>query len=475
VTARRRVDEHSAMTALERLAGTLVVLALVAACGPTAEALHPTLPPRASHVPGTPVLPSGRSGGEESTPPNDESLAPATTPSGSATAPSAPAGSATPASSATPPPPGIGEQITGFPATDAFEVTGVVPIADGFLAVGFGPMPGQGYFGLRQGIVWTSTDGTTWQESVEPAFANITLTDVVTLGSDIYVFGDLSTCDQAIDPNCVDNPTGGTVVYRSSNGGGWEQLQQTPDMQRATFDGVKASDSLLVAWGSAGDQDETTTLWTSSDGLAWTAATDLAGMDPVDAAAAGGPGLLAFGTSYDDQSDQLSLIGATSSNGSQFTAATVPSVPTGEIDDIANGPSGYVGVGYAESDVDPSIALALSSADGLTWTQSAPSDNSFENALMSEIHPAANEYVAVGSTLDQDDPTLQTLRAWASADGHSWRSAGDIGGPFTQYGASALGSNGLVVFTADQNDIENGVDVTSTINAWLIPLDRLTP
>jgi len=470
------------MTAFKRLAGVLVVLAFVAACGPTAQALRPTLPSRASHVPGTPVLPAVRSGGEESSPPDVESppaagsFTPSALPSGSAPASSSPAGSATPTGSATPPPPGIGEQITGFPASDAFEVTSVVPIANGFLAVGFGGMPGQDYFGLRQGIVWTTTDGLTWQESSDPAFTDTTLTDVVTMGSDIYVVGYMSTCDFAINPDCVDAPSAGTVVYRSSNGGGWEQLQQTADIQHATFDGVRASDNLLVAWGSAGDTNVTTTLWTSSDGLAWTPATDLAGMDPVYSATAGGPGVLAFGTSNDAQSDELSLIGATSSNGSQFTAATLPSVPNGEIDDICLGPAGYVGVGNFETDDVPDIALALSSADGLTWTQS-PSDDSFQNALMTEVHAAANEYVAVGSTFDPNDPTLesQTLRAWASADGHTWRSAGDVGGSFTQYGASALGSNGLVIFTAYQPDIEDDVDVTSTISAWLVPLDRLAP
>jgi hypothetical protein len=238
---------------------------------------------------------------------------------------------------------------------------------------------------------------------------------------------------------------------------------------------VATADSLLIAWGSAADDNETTTLWTSGDGLAWTPATSLAGMDPVDSAAGGGPGLLAFGTSYNDATDQIPLIGATSSNGVQFNSATVPTVQDGEIDDIAAGPNGYVGVGYAETDLDPTIALAVTSTDGLTWTQAETADNSFENGDMTEIQASATGYVAIGSTLDDTDPNLQTLRAWTSADGHSWRMAGDIGGPFTQYGASALSSSGLVVFTANQPDSEDDTSLTSTISGWLIPLNRLTP
>ena len=35
--------------------------------------------------------------------------------------------------------------------------------------------------------------------------------------------------------------------------------------------------------------------------------------------------------------------------------------------------------------------------------------------------------------------TLQGGRIWVSADGKSWRSPGDFGGVYSQYGASVLG------------------------------------
>ena len=52
--------------------------------------------------------------------------------------------------------PFIGETwqpLADFPVGDAYEVTSVAPLgAGGFVAVGFGPMPGEGFFGRRRGM-----------------------------------------------------------------------------------------------------------------------------------------------------------------------------------------------------------------------------------------------------------------------------------------------------------------------------------
>ena len=447
------------MTKPAKVIALFAVLLVAAACGPTAQALHPTLPPRAGGTPGTPVFPA---------PPSAVVGPPAPATSTSpAVLPSAPSGG-----SASPLPPGIGQQIANFPQADAYQVSGVVPIGDGFLAVGYGPLPGHPDSDLDQALIWTSPDGMTWRVSADPALTGFTPDGVVTVGSDIYAYGDLTTCDSATDPSCPDSTT---AIFKSSNGSGWEQLQQPADIQQAIFDRVVGANGLLVAWGSAADQDETTTLWTSSDGIAWTSATDLAGMDELDSATAGGPGLLAFGMRTDQQSDAEALLGATSSDGVHFTAANTPNVPDGEIDDIVQGVPGYVGVGYGDSDVNPTLALAVASADGLTWVQATTSDNSFENAYMSNVYPDSSGYVAVGSTLDENDPDYQTLRAWTSADGHSWRTVGAVGAPYTDFGASALGSHGLIAITETENDTEDGSDVVSTLDAWFVPIGQLVP
>lgn len=430
------------------LLATAVLGLVIVACGPTANALRPTLPPR-NPPPGATIEPEGSaSGGKESV---------------------------QPAASGTPPPPGIAQPMAAFPQGPAYEVTGVTVTPTGYVAVGFAGT-GQGYFGLHQGVVWNSSDGSTWQQSVDPAFLDVSPTSVVALGTDVYLFGLFATCSDVIDDECTENPNAGTVVFRSSSGGPWEQLAQTTDIIHAEFDGVRAWGNALVAWGAAGDDNGTTTIWTSSDGLTWTPATDLVGLDPVDSVGAGGPGLVAFGAEFLDSIEDTQLVGASSSDGIHFTSTNVPKVTGASVVDAIAGPGGMAGIGWAESDTTPSVGMSVFSADGTTWTQTSAADGSFDNSLMNDIHSSASEYVAVGSTIDELDMTLQTGRIWVSADGQTWRSLGAFGGQFSQYGASVLGPDGLLIFTEDEQDSDDeGTDVKSTIYGWIIPTAKLGP
>jgi hypothetical protein len=134
------------------------------------------------------------------------------------------------------------------------------------------------------------------------------------------------------------------------------------------------------------------------------------------------------------------------------------------------------GVGWAGSDELPSSGLAIYSSDGVNWSQATASDGSFENVDIEDLNASPTEYVAVGSTTSEDeDITLRTGRIWVSADGKSWRSLGNFGGVFSQYGASALGPNGLVVFTSNEVEVGDEGDVASTIYGWFIPTAALTP
>ena len=428
------------------LAAALLGLAIVG-CGPTANALRPTLPPRSAQA-GSTIGPEG-------------SLADG--------------GSVGPAASGTPPPPGIAQAMTSFPQGPAYEVVSVTATSDGYVAVGFAGT-GEGYFGLHQGVVWTSSDGSTWQQKIDPAFLDVSPTNVVALGSDVYVFGLFSTCSDVVDNECTENPNAGTVIFRSTSGGPWEQLAQTTDIIKAEFDGVKAWNNTLVAWGAAGDDNGTTTVWTSADGLTWTPTSNVGGLDPVDSVGAGGPGLVAFGAQYLETIADTQLIGASSSDGVHFASITAPQVTGASIVDSTSGPGGMAGVGYAESDTSPSVGLALFSADGTNWTQATASDGSFDNSLINDIHSSSSEYVAVGSAIDESDMTLQTGRVWVTADGQTWHSLGSFGGLFSQYGDAALGPGGLVIFTEDEQDSDDqGTDVKSTIYGWIIPTAQLGP
>jgi hypothetical protein len=421
------------------------VLVLAGACGPTASAIHPT-PPLRTLAPQNP--------GDVSGPVAIQSIVPA--------------------GSGTPPPGGIAQRLTGFQQGNAYEVTDVAATPNGMIAVGF-TGTGQGYYGLRQGVVWRSADGLTWEQTTDPAFVDVSPANVVPIGDSVYLFGDYETCSEEAD-ECSADDNSGTVVFKSTNGGAWEQLAQTQDITLSSFDGVSAWDNTLVAWGTGNDDNASTTVWTSTDGLTWTATTDLAGLDPVDTVAGGGQGLIAFGEKYDDTIEDSQLVAATSTDGIHFAPVTVPPVTGGSIVDAATGPGGFAGVGYAESDDFSSLAMTVASADGSTWTQTNAPDNSFDNAILNDIHTTPSGYVAVGSTLDDEDMTYQTGRLWASADGKTWRSLGTFGGAFSQYGASAMAPGGLVVFTEDEQDSnDEGTDVNSTLYGWYIPNATLTP
>jgi hypothetical protein len=394
-----------------------------------------------------------------------------------ATATPGPAGSGTPI-----PPSAPSSEPTGgsfgpfakldpFPASGAFEVTDVSVTPSGYVAVGFGGLNGADYYGLRQGIVWTSVDGISWFELVDPSLVNVSPLRVVSRGSDLFMVGTLSACSE-LDDNCTDVAQAGNGVWRSTNGGPWELLPQLPDMQHGVVDNMFLAADRLVVFGGAGDSDQTT-VWMSQDGASWTATTDLAGMDPVTAMAVGPAGFTAFGTYYDETLFDVTLLAATSSDGVHFSPASVPSMNGSGIDDLAAGPAGMVGVGFHSSEALDIAGVAVQSTDGLTWTQAANADGTFADSAVQTVHALpAGGYVALGYTPRTDDYILEDGAAWFSADGGDWKLIARLDGAFSQLSASAMGSGGVVVFASEETDIDEDT-VGSIIHAWFAPLSSL--
>ncbi|MEP7360674.1 MAG: hypothetical protein ABI744_03755, partial [Chloroflexota bacterium] len=359
-------------------------------------------------------------------------------------------------------------KLDSFPATDAFEVSDVSITPGGFIAVGFGGLNGDDYYGLRQGIVWTSVDGVNWIESVDPSLVNVTPYFVVSKGNDLFMAGDLATCSPLVD-NCTDVPQAGNGIWRSTNGGAWELLTQAPDMQHGYIDSMFLAGDRLVAYGGAGD-DEVTTVWMSEDGAAWTATTDLGGMDPVTSMAVGPSGFSAFGTIYDDAALDVVLVATTSTDGMHFSAATAPQMDGSGIDALATGPSGMAGVGFRSSLALDISGVAVHSSDGLTWTQSTNTDGSFATSGLQTIHAlVGGGYVALGYTPRNDDFSLEDGAAWFSADGSDWALIARLDGGFSVLNTAQLGPTGVVVFAAEQTDIDED-SVGSVIHAWFAPL-----
>ncbi len=403
-------------------------------------------------------------GGTQST------VAPGTeAPSGSATASDPGLPTAVPSGDATT----VFRALSDFPAANAFEVTGVTASADGgYLAVGFGAQPGQDYFGLRQGIVWRSTDGTSWQQTVEPQFVNVSPLMVATMGSRDFMVGLLRTCPDFSEDPCDEPPEAGHGLWRSTSGGAWERVPITSSMQDAlSLDELVVGSDRLAIPGTSGDESEAATLWTSPDGTTWTESTDLAGLDPIDTLAAGPPGFVAFGTVLANNEDFVTVHGATSPDGLHFNPVNIPAPINAAIVSSVAGATGMSAVGYGDNEEFELSATALYSADGLAWIAAADTDGSFANSGMLDVLNVTSGYVGLGFTPSEDDFADQDGTSWISSDGRSWRSLAPIGDDSAVLTASASGSTGVIVFTAIQEETE--IDVTSTINAWFAPLELL--
>ncbi len=413
---------------------------LVAACGPTATAITtPTVAPPATV--GGPLA-------------------------------SVPPFSPPPAPSLSVPPDAAWQLLSSFPAGTAYEVMSTVVTPDGLVAAGYGPQPGEDYFGLRQGITWRSSDGLNWQMSADPELKYETPQTMVALGSDVYLLGDYTECSQLYDDNCTESPKAGNVIWRSSGGGAWQMLPQDPGMQAAFVDGLAAGHDRLIAYGSADDDAGTPTIWASSDGANWTSSTNLGGISQATAFEPTPGGFVMFG--IPDDSSAADLAAATSSDGASFTAAQLPDVssfPGAEIDGVAVGANGMAAVGYGNDDNGDLLGFALFSSDGTDWSLASDTDGSFQGSAVVEIEAVSNGYVAFGFTPDQNDAAI-VGRAWFSPDGQSWHAAATTSASFDDLDSVGVIGNTAVMFSLIETDISD-TNISSTIYPWYATLDQL--
>jgi hypothetical protein len=437
----------------------------LAGCGPTAEVV-------ATPTPLEPIsTPAGSVVGQSLAPSSD-----AATPSGSsppAVATPAPSGvtpSAVATAPGTPVPGSIWQTLTDFPSAGAFEVTSVAATPAGFTAVGFAAMPGEDYFGRHQGVVWRSTDGRTWEGAADPALQFVTPEDVVALGDSLFLFGTYEMCGLNLDDECQEPPDTGWAVWRSASGGPWERMPQLVDMQTGTVDGATTANGSLVCFGWTGDES-LPTIWTSPDGASWNQTSDLAEIEQVTAVAGTPSGVVAFGTGYSPELDDLELLVAASSDGSHFGSTDAPQLPGTAIQSVAAAGSGLVAIGDTE-DVDFNVTgVALHSSDGLTWSQGSASDGSFNGAAGRAALTVPTGYVGIGIVPDPNDFGVLSGISWFSVDGQSWRTLAPFGSGFSDLDTSASGPAGIVAFTV--TEVETDVSVTSTISAFFAPVEAL--
>lgn len=420
----------------------------------------------------TPTPTSPTDGGPTSPTDTGPTATPSATASGLLTASpatSSPEPTPIPLTTPTPATGAIWQALPDFPHSDAFDVTSVTAAPNGFVAVGFKAMPGEAFFGLRQGVIWRSTDGRTWEADPNPAFEFVTPEDVATIGDSLFVFGSKETCDPALTVECVEPPDAGWGIWRSVLGGPWERLPPPESMRSGTMDGVVDAGGALVGFGWTGDESQSAIVWRSVDGVAWTETTDLAGMDPITAIAGMPTGLIAFGVRSSDDIGDLELVAAASTDGAQFAPVGAPRLAATTIQSIAVGPGGIVAVGDGD-DLDAGFrAVALHSADGLTWTEAQAADGSFVGGTMHSVHALPQGFVALGVVPQQLDGTAIGA-SWLSSDGLNWRTLGQFGGLFSVIDSSTVGSTGVVAFTVTSQDVGEG-ESASTVAAWFAPLE----
>jgi hypothetical protein len=359
--------------------------------------------------------------------------------------------------------------LPDFPRTDAFDVTSVTAASNGFVAVGFKAMPGQGFYGLRQGVIWRSADGRTWDADTNPALELVTPELVAAIGDSVFVFGSKESCDLLLGDGCVKPADDGWGIWRSISNGPWERLPTPESMRSGTMDGVTAANGALFGFGWAGDESQSPIVWRSVDGLTWTETTDLAGMERISALSGMPNGLIAFGTRFSQDIGDLELVAAASADGAAFAPIGAPPLAGTTIQSVGAGPNGIVAAGDAD-DLDAGFhAVALHSTDGLTWTEAQAVDGSFVGGTMHSVYALPQGFVALGVVPQQLDGTAIGA-SWLSSDGLTWRTIPAFGGSFSVIDASAVGPTGVVAFTVTSQGVDEG-EGASTIAAWFAPLE----
>lgn len=363
--------------------------------------------------------------------------------------------------------------LAHFPAEGAIEVAGVAAHGDGYVAVGSEPFPGEGFAGRRNGIVWTSSDGVGWTRAQPEVLANVTLSSVVSLGGEVLAFGRYSVCSE-LSEDCVDAPEAGIGLWRSADAADWQRLALPDSLRTGILDGVATDGVQIVAYGSTGD-DLVGALWLSASGEQWQELRDVGVVDPISTLGAGDGRLVAFGTRYLPDEDEIETL-AGYSEGGAFGQATLPAGQRGVIHDVAWSERGFVAVGAQfEATGDRLAAAALVSGDGVDWTGAAtadlPAEAGFEHVLV-----LPRGYLAIGS-VPTDEFGRELAHSWFSADGRSWEDYAALsGGSFSQLSSSVLGSQGALVFATDFDESEELAppDIESgTIHAWFAPLEGL--
>ncbi len=275
------------------------------------------------------------------------------------------------------------------------------------VAVGAGPagLVAVGYReagGVRDGAIWSSSDGSGWSLVDAPAiFADVELLDVASGPAGFAALGVANVGSQDLRPQ--------TVMFHSDDGQEWQRLPQVPgslDTYPSTLAGG-AGGLLAAGFDAMGGA----AVWTSPDGRAWVrVAMEGAGTNGiVDPQTAPG-GFLALGTNED-----VVPVSLRSTDGISWTASSIEAGPDAVANRLVVGRWGHIAQGLLAPGCGPDVScagqpLAWWSADATTWLR-LPSDGS----------PTSNGGSIIVAAGDHGFLAVDGASAWSSADGWVWK------------------------------------------------------
>ncbi|MDQ3879940.1 MAG: hypothetical protein M3295_02515 [Chloroflexota bacterium] len=279
------------------------------------------------------------------------------------------------------------------------QVVSDLAVADGFVvAVGtlfHAAAPPEVGSVPEDGLVWRSTDGTTWEAvSTGDVFAGAQLGQLLVTPDEVLLFGEFDE-----DPSSGGNEV--PRVWRSVDGVAWESTDVGLPENLKLLDLANGDRGHVITgavdFGSAGHQ-----IWFSPDGYDWEMVREAV---PDDDDPFGHESYLAAGA----------------------------------------GPEGFVVVGRTAGHPDEPVVLA--SSDGREWIESAPPEPLQVGEVFNWVAPLGADWVAIGGGAGgyNDWP----VSIWSSADGLSWERTGQIEtvsrGGLLRY-ASAFSSTGDGLF-----------------------------
>ena len=355
------------------------------------------------------------------------------------------------------------ERVGTGATASTFELYGVAPLADRWIAVG-GTV---GEKGRASGAVLASVDGVEWVRVAEDQ-------EALTSGS-VFLFGGVTATESGIvafGGECQEEgPCLRPSIWHSSDGDAWELVSHDPVMfgsQGWIADGV-ATDTGVLAVGMRFDDGESgfaPAVWSSPDGRTWTldwtgavqpvfenqgmAIINGNGFSPIEAVTVTTEGnLVAVGSACDVSEAQYECTAAVwvSTDGTDWSRA--PHDPAVFASETPGGQTVMTGIAAIDETLiavgtdNGTAAVAWTSRDGVTWTRLDLPQEMEQTAELSVIATTADGFLAAGPGW-AGAPNQPTAIAWVSSDGSKWTVWHEFG-PGIVTAISSDGTGGIVV------------------------------